>query len=271
MWLSSYKIYNFIKRDFFTEASYKLSFIFNYLHIFFSIAIFYFISKLLPGNINPYLAKYSGGYFSFVFIGITFFGYLSMALRSFSQNIRQEQMIGTLEAMLVTPTKTALIVVCLALWDFVFGVLNMVIYLVFGICFFGFVLTNINILSTCVILILTVVSFSSIGIISAAFVLYFKKGDPIAWLISLFSGFLGSVYFPVEILPISIQKISFLIPVTYALDGLRRAILNGESLGMLVSQVTILFIFCLVLFPLSIFIFKYALRKAKIAGSLAHY
>lgn len=261
----------FIRRDFLIELSYKLQFILSGLGIFLSALIFYYISKLFENAEIPHLAEYGGKYFPYVFIGITISGYLALALGSFSANIRKEQLTGTLEAMLVTPTKLSTIIISISLWNFIFNSISIFIYLLLGVCIFGLDLAGANFLSAAVILILTVFSFSSIGIISAAFIIVFKRGDPIAWLMSLVSGLFGGVYFPVSILPENLQFVSYFIPITYSLRALRRALLRGCDFQVLLPDIAVLFIFCIVLLPLSILIFEYAARKAKFAGSLAHY
>ena len=48
---------------------------------------------------------------------------------------------------------------------------------------------------------LTLLSSAGVGILSASFIIYFKRGDPINFLLSGATTFLGSVFFPVEQLP----------------------------------------------------------------------
>ncbi len=261
----------FVRRDFLIELSYRLQFVLSGLGIFLSVLIFYYISKLFENAEIPYLAEYGGKYFPFVFLGITISGYLALALGSFSANIRKEQLAGTLEAMLVTPTKLSTIIISISLWNFIFNSISIFIYLLFGACIFGLDLTGANYLGAAIILILTIFSFSSIGIISAAFIIVFKRGDPIAWVMSLISGLFGGVYFPIDVMPESLQLVSYFIPITYSLRALRHALLKGYSFRMLIPDIAVLLIFCIVLFPLSILVFKYSARKAKSAGSLAHY
>lgn len=266
-----YKVTAFVKKEFLIQSSYWMAFIFSWLGILISAATLYFISKLLnPGNIIS-VKTYGTGYFPYVLIGIAFSGYFSTAMHTFSGNIRSEQVTGTLEAMLVTPTRLSTIVISLSLWDFIFTSINAIIYLFFGAVFFKVDFTQMNIIATLLILILTVISFSSIGIISASFIMVFKKGDPVSWLVTISSGFLSGVFFPVDILPRYLRVFSYFLPLTYSLKGLRHAILQGYTIGMLLPEITVLFAFCIILIPLSIKIFGYALRCAKVSGSLTHY
>jgi ABC-2 type transport system permease protein len=145
------------------------------------------------------------------------------------------------------------------------------ISLLFGVLIFKVDLSQMNFLASLLILIMTVISFSSIGIISAAFIMVLKKGNPINWLINTFAGLFGGVYFPIEMLPKGLKTISYFIPITYSLRGLRHAILEGYSFKMLMPDMLMLLLFCVVLFPISIWVFKKSVNKAKVTGSLTHY
>jgi len=265
------KICAFIKRDFYIHISYRVAFIFEWVGILVTVATFYFISRLVNQGAVSYLKEYQTGYFPFVLVGIAFSGYLSTALQSFSSNIREEQLLGTLEAMLVTPARVSLIIIGICIWDFLFTSVTTVISLLFGVLFFKVDLSQMNFLASLLILGMTIISFSSIGIISAAFIIVLKKGNPINWMINTFSGLFGGVFFPVEMLPKKLQAISNLLPITYSLRGLRHAILRGYGFRMLMPDILILLSFCVIMFPLSIWIFKKAVNKAKLTGSLAHY
>ena len=265
------KIGAFIKRDFIVDISYRLNFFLRFARIFTTILTFYFISKLFGKGASEYLKEYGGDYFPFVLIGIAFSEYIMISLRSFSENIRQEQIVGTLEAVLATPTKVSTIVIGSSIWDFLFTSINVVIYLLLGVIFFGLDLSRMNLASGAAILILSILSFSGIGIISAAFILILKKGDPLTWFMGVCFGLLGGVYFPVNIMPKILQIFSFFVPITYSLRGLRLALLKGYGFKMLLPEILALSIFAILLFPLSILLFKLALKKAKIDGSLVHY
>ena len=110
-----------------------------------------------------------------------------------------------------------------------------------------------------------------IGIVSAGFLLVFKRGDPLTPLVGSLSALLGGVYFPLAVLPGWLQSVSFFLPFTHALEGLRQAVLNGRSLSELGTQVAVLGIFALVLLPVSLAVFSYAVRQAKRLGTLSQY
>lgn|SRR3989338_3660846 len=265
------KIFAFIKKDFLVQASYRFAFIFSWLSILITVTTLYFIAKLIDQGPTPYLKEYQTGYFPFVLIGIAFSGYLSTAMHSFSVNTRQEQVIGTLESILLTPTKIPVIIISLFFWDFIFNSVTAVVYLLFGVLFFKLDLSHMNLPNAIVILLLTIIYLSSIGIISASFIMIFKRGDPINWLIATLSVLFGGIFFPVEMLPGALRVISYFFPITYSLRALRYALLKGYGFKMLVSDIGILLFFCIILLPLSIWMFEYSVKKAKSDGSLSHY
>lgn len=261
----------FLKRDFLINSSYKLSFLFELGSIVLSVLTFFFIAKLFGKNISGYLADYGSEYFPFVLIGIAFYGYLSTAMGSFTQAIGQEQDTGTLEAIILSPTKISTVLISGSLWNFLFTSLNIFLYLLLGVLFFNFPIDKINLPAVIIILILTIISFSSLGIISASFILILKRGDPVNWFFSGLSRFLGGVYFPITVLPLWVQKISSLLPITYSLHGMRMAILKGYSVIDISPDIFALILFSIIFLPFSIFCFKFALRKAKKDGSLLYY
>lgn len=265
------KLTAFLKKDIKVFTSYKLSFLMTCFGMVLSVTTFYYIGKLFGKSANQYLTAYKTDYFPFVLVGIAFYAYLSTSLRTFSSHIREAQVTGVLESMLVTPSSFVEIIAGMSVWDFIFASIRILVYLALGICFFGVRFNNPNILAALLILVLTIVCFSSIGIMSAGFILIFKRSEPIGSFIGAVTGLFGGVYFPVEVLHPKLQFISYILPVTYSLRGLRFALLTGYSLKALIPDIAILSLFCLILAPLAIIVFKYTLRRVKIEGGLAHY
>jgi len=261
----------FFYRDFRTQASYRFSFVLHIVAILFSVASFYFVGQLFGGSAAPYLSDYGGNYFPFALVGIAFAGFQSVALRAFSRTIRSAQTTGTLEAVLVTPTRLSTILFASCLWNFAFTSLTVVVYLLVGATLFGASLGRANLLAGIVVLGLTILALSSIGILSACFVMVFKRGAPIEFLIGGLSTLLGGVYYPVEVLPHWLQKAARLFPLTYSLDAARRALLVGEPLTALAPQVLALVAFAALLLPLSLLAFRCAVRQAKRDGSLTQF
>lgn len=260
----------FLARDFRTELSYRFSFLLGLAGIFFSTVTYYFVARLLGDSVRPLLAPYGGDYFAFALIGVAFASYFTLGLSGFARALRLAQTTGTLEAMLMTPAPLSTIVLGSAAWSYAFTTLRVVIYLTLGVVM-GIELGDANYLGAAVTLLLAVLTFAALGIIAAGVIMVTKRGDPVTGLFGGFATLVGGVFYPVEIMPEWLQRIADLLPITYALRAMRLALLQGAPLQALAPDLLALLIFAAVLLPLSLFVFRYAVDRARNEGSLAHY
>ena len=262
------KLWAFIVRDFQQQVSYRLAFLLQIGGMFLSLGAFYFLTRMIDPNargldgMNP---------FEWMLLGLAFQYYFSTALYAFSAKVRGEQMMGTLEAMLVSPTSTGLVIFSSAAWDFTYAGFRVLLYLggawlVFGIHFH---LESLPVLMVGVLL--TLLSSVGLGMLSASFILYFKRGDPINFFLSGMTTFFGTVFFPVEQLPSFIQGVSDYLPITWSLRVVRGALLQGKGFDELQGDLAALAILTVILLPAGLFFSRIAIRKAKQEGSLVQY
>jgi len=263
--------YAFLIRDFYQTLSYRFAFLLDIASVFFNAATFFFVAKLFDSTSIEHLASYGGHYFPFVLIGIAFSTFQTAGLNSFSQNLRQEQFMGTLESVLVTPVTTPVYLAGSSLWDFLYATGEVIFYFVVAICLFGLKLTQANYFAAFVSVILTLTTFMGLGILAAAFILRFKRGNPVTWVIVTASELLGGVYFPTQILPDWMKTISNCIPMSHALQALRQSLLANGGFADIGDHLIYLLIFSLFIWPAGIFAFKLALKRSQMDGSLGYY
>jgi len=262
---------SFLQRDFRLQISYRFGFFLQFVAILLSLPSFYFLSLLVGQRVIPKLQAYGGDYFAFVLVGIAFMGYQNVALNSFARTIRSGQMMGTLEAMLMTPNRLPVILVSSSLWSFVLTSFEVFLYLLLGITLFGLRLDRVSLAGAFLAQLLTILAFSGIGILLAGFIVVFKQETPINFLFASISGLLAGVLYPVEVLPEWLQRLSNLLPLTYSLRAMRKAILLGDSLLGMSTDLLVLGLFACVLLPLGFSAFHYAVRRTKVDGSLAQF
>jgi len=261
----------FLKKDFKIEGSYGLSLLLDVLGIFFSAMSFYFISKLFyQGRVNPDF--FSGNYFSFVLIGLAFMGFISTSLNGFSSSLRQAQASGVIEQILVSPISVFEYLFSSSIFVFSFSAFRFLVYLVFGLFLgVGFHFNLLGLSWAFVLFLLSVGVFSSFGIISASFIMIFKRGDPVNFFMGNLMGLFGEVYYPVSVLPSFLRIISFFVPLMYALRGIRACLFSSAGFHEIAPYLKILLLFFVILFPISIFFYKWALVKAKKEGTISLY
>jgi ABC-2 type transport system permease protein len=265
------KVSAFFIRDFLEDMSYPMSLITRWGSILFKLVTFYFLGKLVGEAVLPQLSPYGNSYFPFVMIGLALASFQGVALTAISSKVLYGMYTGTLEAMLVTRTSLSTIVFASMLYQFLSALLEILLYLGFSFLFFGVSLGQANLPAIAVLLALALLSHLPIGILSAGFILIFKRGDPVTLILAQISVLLGGVYFPLQILPHWVRIVAQFLPFTHALEGLRQAVLNGKGLGELGAQIAILSAFAAVLMPLSLAFFAWTVRQAKRLGTLSQF
>jgi ABC-2 type transport system permease protein len=267
----SYKALAFIRRDFQTQVSYRLAFLMRIARILISIAVFYFISQTLGTAVNPYLQDYSTDYFHFALLGVAFYPFISLSADSLAEAIHEYQRTGTLEVLFLSPTPILPALVMSTLWRYCWALAESLFYLVVANLFFQAHLDWANIFSAVLVVLLTILANAGLGFINASFVLVTKRTSPLVPLLALVTSLLAGLYYPIEVLPKWLRAFSHLLPATYSFDALRRTMLQSASLADVGRDLLALAVFTIVLLPIGLVAFHYAVRWAKIDGSLSQY
>lgn len=263
----------FIVRDFQVETSYRLAFALQVFGLFVSATLWYYIAQVFGGSRNPELMRATGsiGYFPYVLIGLMVNRFQEVSLSAYAAQIRQEQTTGTLEAMLVTPARLGHLVLSASSWSYLMAGVQSGLYLAFGVLVFGVELDLGNLLGALLAIALAVAAISGIGVLSAAFVLYFKRGNPINFVISASSALFGNIFFPATMLPDGIDWIARFVPLSYASRAVRAALLKDATLADLMPDLAALAVFAAILVPLGLVGARVAVRRAKQEGTLVQY
>lgn len=256
-------------RDARLALAYPMNFWLTWISIAVTVAGFWFVSRLIPPSVHLGFGRSPGSYFDYVVVNIAFFSLQATALQSFPQAIRTDQLRGTLEAVLVTPTPLTLIVLSSGIWAFALTMLQIVWYFTVASLFFGLRLPHANAEIAAVFLLLIITSSVPLGILSAATIMRFKQMVP-NFLVGSAASLLSGVLFPVALFPLPLRIISWLLPITHGLSGVRGA-LHGASWAAVQGDAIWLCVASIILLPISLFAFSRAVRRAMMDGTLAEY
>ena len=219
----------FFRRDAAIAYSYRAAFFAQFLGNLLLLAILYFVAKTIGPQTLPALAKYGGNFLAFLLIGVALTDCVSFSLASFAAQVREAQTTGTLEATLMSPVRLSKILIFSSLWNYFLSAVRFVFYLVVGGAMYGVSMRRANLFSALVIFLLTILCFMGIGILWAGIVLLIKRGEAIMGAMGDLVLIIGGVLFPTSMLPPWIDRISRLIPLTPALEGMRFALLKGTA------------------------------------------
>jgi ABC-2 type transport system permease protein len=264
------ELWLFFLRDLAIARTYRSGFIMEIVESFFGAATFYYVSQFVDSPQLQHSLPQGGTYFAFSLIGFVYLDYLSASLDTFDRSLQEARDSGTLEHLLVTQTSLPTFVIGSSLYPFLATTLRIAVYFAWGAIFFGFPLRNANWLAVFTILVATLLAFSGLGILSASYLLLFKRGNPGKWLLLSISGVASGMLFPVSILPNWLQFLAHINPVTYALDAMRAALLAGNNLLSIWRPLVMLLLFASILLPLSGLAFSWSLRRTKANGTLTH-
>jgi ABC-2 type transport system permease protein len=102
------------------------------------------------------------------------------------------------------------------------------------------------------------------GFLSASIMIYYgQRVQMLAWMTAYLFAPFSAVYYPVSALPPWVQKISYLLPMTYIFEGMRKIIYDHFfSLEMLLMSLFLNIIYL----ALSMFLFKVMFEKSRNKG-----
>ena len=248
-------------------TSYRLSFLLDAFYGIINLALYYFISKTFAGASSSDLGA-APTYFAFAAVGVIMGAVLEATSSSVGYRIREEQVTGTLEAISTTPATSLELCLGIVGFPFLFASARAAFYLVVAA-----VLMNLDVGSTSwiglvLVFVATGAAIAPFGILAGAAVLVMKRGHIVSGGLVFLMSVLGGMVFPVSVLPARLEALSALIPLRYAFDGARKALFEGSGWG---TDVLVLLLFAVVLWPLSVFLFGKAGALARRAGSLAEY
>ena len=257
-------------RDLLIAKTYRTLFVFDVIQALFGAAMFFYAARFVESPQLRSELPQAGGYFAFALVGFVFFDYLSVAMDAFDLSLMEARDSGTLEHLLVTQTSLPLMLAGSAIYPFLVTTIRIAIYIAWGAILFHFPVGAANWISVIAVLAASLLSFSGLGILSASYLLLFKRGNPAKWLLIGLWSIAGGMLFPVTILPDWLQIVAKLNPMTHALNAMRASLLGGASLRQLLSSIEILLLFAVVLLPFSMLVFSWALQRTKTTGTLSH-
>ncbi len=261
----------FFRRGLQEALSYRVAFLMRLVTGALQLGSFYFLARFIDLGRSPLLNQYGGDYLSFGLVGVALLNLQFTAVSAYPQTIRQAQVAGTLEAMLATPTPAWMVLICSPLYRFATAFLWGALLLVTGGLFFGLRFDNANAASLALTLPLCILAFASLGFFGAAATMLLRRPDPISFALGGLSTLAGGVFYPTQVLPAWLQAAGKALPITHALELVRRATFSNASVEELGSSLAGLALFCAVSVPLGLAAFAWTIRRARRDGSLTHY
>jgi ABC-2 type transport system permease protein len=248
--------------------SYPLSFVLLQLSSLFQLIGFLFLAHFTRNS-----ASLGSGYLAFSAVGLAATQVTSGGILGLGQELEWAIEQGRLEMLLIEPISWRLIPIALAAWPTLYRLANGLIILLVAWAFgAGIALHDLPALTGLVVL--GVGSSLVIGVAAGALRVLAKRGDPIAVLYTLAAGTFSGVFVPINVFPQPLRVIAWFFPNTYLNAGMRKALMahSGHIYGPSPAEAMLLLLaICVVLLPLSMWIFGRSLETGRKYGVLAGY
>lgn len=265
------KVAAFVRRDFLILVSYRAAFIGDFLQLAAQTLLFALFARVVDPALLPSYGGTKAGYIEFVVIGASLALVTGILLQRVATAIRTEQMVGTLEALLVTPTHVRTLQVGAVALEMLEVPLRLALFFIALSLGLGLDLEASGALPALLVLAAFLPFVWGLGLMSGALVVAFRQGAGVTGLAVLGLGIASGAYVPLSAMPEWLAGAVSWNPMARALDGLRETLIGGAGFDAIGTDV-------LVLAPMSAFTlaagvaaFSWAIARERRQGTLGIY
>jgi ABC-2 type transport system permease protein len=202
-------------------------------------------------------------------IGAVIWAYLGIIFEILTETVAWERWEGTIEYTFMAPLSRPTHLIGMGIFAVGYGVIRAA--LLFGTIafFFDLQMPDADFVAALLVLAVSSVSFIGIGMMTAVLPLISpEKGSQLGFIAQGMLLVVSGIYYSIEILPEPMQWLATISPATYALDGIRDAILDGDGVGAMWDEIRALIVIGIVSIPVGLGVFRRGERYAKQHGKL---
>jgi ABC-2 type transport system permease protein len=207
----------------------------------------------------------------FVFVGFAMYMWLSLFLWGPGTSLRQDQVRGPLEAVLLTPVSRLVVIFgppVAHVWPVLiqFAIMAVALNVLFDVP-----TPPDALLRAGVVIAVGVPSMYALASLFAASVLRFGEINPAVHFVRGSLVLLAGITYPLVMLPGWAQAVSGAMPPTYIVDGVRRVLLAGAGLDAVGGHLAAVAVLTVVLGVSATMIYGWIERDARRSGALSRY
>src|SRR5579864_3391913 len=205
----------------------------------------------------------------YLLIGTTMWSYLSAVFDVVAETIAWERWEGTIEYTLMAPVPRSLHLIGTCCYAITYSIVRATLIFAVVALLFSVNLANANVATALVVIAVGSVSVIGLAIVAAVLPLLFtERGAQMTFVIHSSLLLISGVYAPVDVLPVWLQVLSPISPLTYTLRSVRAGLLDGAPPTAVLPDLGILTIMGALLIPGGLFVFRTAERYARRTGRL---
>ena len=205
----------------------------------------------------------------YLLIGSLLWGYLSLVFMEAAYAISWERWEGTIEYTFMAPIRRVTHLMGICLFAIGYGLARTFVVLLAAIAIFNLDFSHADIAGALVVLAASTLPLIGLAIFTSVLPMVSpQKGEQMSFAVQGFLLLVSGVYYPLTVLPLPLQLFGYASPLTYALGGMRRSLLDGASVLDQVPTVLILLAMGAAMIPAAVGVFSWSERRAKRLGLL---
>ncbi len=168
----------------------------------------------------------TANYVAYLLIGANVFSIVSSAFWHIAYWVRFEQETGTLEAVYITPTSSAVLIAGVSIYSAIRSTGTAVVAFLLGCLIFGVNPFQGDIILALFFVFVGLIPLYGLTFVFGAVVLKIKESQSVLNLMQWLVSFLMGIFFPVAVLPPFLRFIAQMFPPTWMVNGVRSALLG---------------------------------------------
>jgi ABC-2 type transport system permease protein len=256
-----------LQRDWRIFFSYRARFVTQLLSMFFTLTLFYYISRVLTVS----AVGSPDDYFAFVVVGLIILQVLTSTMYNPPVTLQGELIAGTFERLLVSPFGPMAGICSMLVFPFLYSLASGAAMLIFAYLVFGLPVEWSSAPLALPVAVLGTFAFSCFGVVLVGAMLVFKQAIAgTSWILALIS-LVAGLYFPVTLLPDWIEWASEVQPFTPTVDLLRNVLVGTPLEDPAWQSVLTVIGFVAVLMPLGLWLLKKTVAISRRRGTVLEY
>jgi ABC-2 type transport system permease protein len=205
----------------------------------------------------------------YLLAGSMLWSYLSLVFMEVAYIVAWERWEGTIEYTFMAPVRRATHLLGICVFAVLYGIARTAAVVLVALLVFHVDLSHADLLAATAVLVASTVPLIGMGILIAILPLLApEKGEQMSTALQGLFLLVSGVYYPVTVLPLPLQAVGAVSPLTYTLSAIRDALLHDAGLGAVLPRVGVLVVMGAVLIPVALWLFGRAERRAKRLGTL---
>lgn len=265
------KLPAFLRRDLLVMFSYRTAFVADLLNLAFQSMVFFFVGRIVNPSSLPSYGGENITYIAFVTVGIALGAFVQVGMGRVATALRNEQLMGTLESLFMTPSHPLTIQAGLVVYDLIYVPIRTAIFLgiIVGLFDVRFIPGAIG--PALALLVAFMPFVWGLGMVGASAILTFRRGAGVLALVGAGLSVGSGAFFPITVFPQWLQDIARWSPITVAFEATRQALIGGHGWRRLAPEMAYLAATGVAAMAAGLVFFRWAINRELRLGTLSHY